>query len=212
MKGRGSKTGFKLEAVDDPDPIDTLLKASADMLRGTSNPYYVWRAIEICITHKKDFPEWVIAYFSECVKRMKSDKAKKARDLREVLPWVFGFHAKKRGPGKLLYPAGSSRAGLLFPLKFAIWLEKGEEPVQAMHRACNEVFDEETADKVDDKTLRRWLLKDFGLKAWPRHAAEWKKIAKPYLDLAWKGEIPRSYVKLLEDFADKVSRNPVVTL
>jgi len=206
MKGRGPK----LEVVDYSDPVDSLLKANAARLKETGNPYYAWMAIEICLTDKKDFPGWVTAYLAECAERMKSDKAKKVRDLREVLPWVFGFPPKKSGPGKLLHPGAGSHS-LLFPLRFAIRIAQGEKPREAMRNACNEIFDEETAG-VDDKTLERWLRKYFGLKAWPQNAAEWKTITKPLLDLVtWKGQIPRSALKDLEDFADKVSRNPVVT-
>jgi hypothetical protein len=152
----------------------------------TGNPYYAWMAIENCIKHKKEFPDLVISYLEQCVERMKSDKAKESADLRKVLPWIFGFpHVLdptqgKRGPGNLLDPDREQVPDrMLFALRFATRLEKGEDPPTAICNAYNDTFDEQAAD-ADEKTLRRWLLKEFDLKKWPSNTEEWKKICREH--------------------------------
>jgi len=158
-------------------------------LKETFNPYYVWKTISVCIEHNKPFPEWVIAYLSQCSERMISDKAQKSKDLGRILPWIFDF-PNKRGPGRLLNPdPGGALEGRLYPIarprevmfqaQFAFRVTfEGEEPPEAMRNACNFAFDKKTADKVDDKTLKRWLLKAFGLKKWPASAEKWKTIRR----------------------------------
>src|SRR5262249_50095624 len=145
--------------------------------------HYAWQAIRHCIAEKKDFPEWLIGYLAMCAMRMDSPEARESRDLRKILPWVFGFPSlfgadkRKRGPGNLLDPNAGGSPNMRFPLRFALRLELGEGPPAAMRNACNDIFDDETAS-ADDKTLRRWLMKDFGLKIWPRSEAEWKEITQ----------------------------------
>jgi hypothetical protein len=188
------------------DP-DFKLAMCATGLKETGNPYYAWLAILTCIGHDKVYPEWVIAYLYQCSERMISDKAQKSKDLGRILPWVFDF-PNKRGPGRLLNPdlGGSPDrrlfpmrfADLLFPLRFAIRIAEGEEPAEAMRNACNDAFDKKTADKVDDKTLRRWLLKDFGLKERPASAQEWKIITRQYYE--------RSVGSLLDHYERTKSR------
>jgi hypothetical protein len=155
-------------------------------LTDTGNPYYAWMAIENCINHKKEFPAWVIAYLKQCVERLKSDEAKESADLRKVLPWIFGFpHVLdptqgKRGPGNLLNPDREQAPDrMLFALRFATRLEKGEDPPTAICNAYNDTFDEQSAN-ADEKTLRRWLLKEFDLNEWPSSAEEWKKICREH--------------------------------
>jgi hypothetical protein len=114
----------------DPDfRVDMFLHALAD----TGNPYYAWQALGVCLKHKKEIgtkryelhvPEWLAAYLQQCIERMGSDRARKASDLREVLPWVFDF-AKKAGPGNLLDPDHDPDDKLLFAIKFAIKIEQG---------------------------------------------------------------------------------------
>jgi hypothetical protein len=106
----------------DPDfQLDVLVHSIAD----TGNPYYAWQALSVCLEHKKEFPDWLAAYLEQCIERMKSDRARKACDLREVLPWVLGF-SKKAGPGNMLDPDRDPIVKPLFALKFAIKLEKEE--------------------------------------------------------------------------------------
>jgi hypothetical protein len=152
------------------------LRLSLHGLADSGNPYFAWRAIETCIKHKKQFPDWLVAYLEQCAERMLSDKAKKeGRDLRKILPWVFGFEGK-RGPGNMLDPGGNTYK-MTFALRFAIRLEDGESPPAARRNACNDVFDGDAAD-ADDKTLRRWLLEEFDLKKQPSSADEWKIVAR----------------------------------
>jgi hypothetical protein len=157
----------------------------------TGNPFYLWETIRYCILHKQEFPEEIISYLAECASRMNSPKARKSRDFRKVLPWVFGFPSllgpsllnegkRKHGRGNLLDPTagGSPAEGFpAFPVRFATRLLLGmdEDVPTAMRNASNDVFTGKAAD-VDDKTLRRWLMKDFRLRAWPRSAAAWKSI------------------------------------
>jgi hypothetical protein len=172
-----------IEAViRNPDP-DFVLRGARGELADTGNPYYAWMAIQVCIEHEKEFPDWVLAYLGECAERMMSDKARKeGRDIRKALPWIFGFpnvldpSQRKRGPGNMLDPYGGPDT-LTFALRFAVRLEQGEQPSAAMSNACNDVFDGREAS-ADEKTLRRWLLKEFNLKKSPKTAEEWKKVAR----------------------------------
>jgi hypothetical protein len=63
-------------------------------------------------------------------------------------------------------------------------VHEGEEPREAMHNACNDAFDGKTADKVEDKTLERWLKEGFGLEYWPASAEEWQMITRQYYERA----------------------------
>jgi hypothetical protein len=163
----------------DPDfKIDMFLCALAD----SGNPYYAWQALDVCLKHKREIPEWLAAYLEQCIERMESDRAKKTGDLREVLPWVLGF-STKAGPGNLLDPDRPDPDDkLTFALMFAIRLEEGEKPSTAMTSACEKVLGLERAEKIAEKTLKSWLVKVFGLKEWPAHATadEWKLIAREH--------------------------------
>jgi hypothetical protein len=148
----------------------------------TGDPFYLWEQIRYSILHKQEFPKHIISYLDVCASNMNSPKARKARDFRKVLPWVFCFEQekRKRGRGNRLDPTagGSPAEGFpAFPVRFVTRLLLGmdEDVPTAMRNACNDVFTGKAAD-VDDKTLRRWLMKDFRLKAWPRSAAAWKSI------------------------------------
>jgi hypothetical protein len=162
----------------DPDfLVDMFLCAMAD----TGNPYYAWQALSVCLKHKKEIPDWLAAYLEQCIERMESDRARKAGDLREVLPWVLDF-SKKSGPGNMLDPDHDPDAKPLIALKFAIKLEEGEGLSTALTSACEEVLGQERAEKIADKTLKSWLVKVFDLKKWPARAtaAEWKLIAQEH--------------------------------
>jgi hypothetical protein len=162
----------------DPDfRLDTFLCAFAD----TANPYYMWQALDVCLKHKREIPGWLTAYLAECIDRMESDRAKKASDLARVLPWVFGF-SKKSGPGNLLDPDRDPDRSdkLSFALHFAIKIEQGERPSAALMSPCDEVLDQERAEKITEKTLKSWLIKHFRLKKWPRTNSEWNEIAREH--------------------------------
>jgi hypothetical protein len=105
---------------------------------------------------------------------MKSDRARRSGDLYKVLPWVFGFPRGKPGPRRLLDPYGGPPLIPKFAHRFWRLLEEGQDPVRARRNAYNDVFDEKIDNDVEDEMLRNWLLKDFGLKKWPRTAKEWK--------------------------------------
>jgi hypothetical protein len=176
MKESRNKLSEVIDAVA-RDP-DFLLRVSRSRLTVTGNPYYCWKAIDVCATHKREFPDWLMAYLTQCAARMESDKARAARDLHKVLPWVFGF-STKRGPGNLLDPDYDPGDRDNFALKFAILLEQGEPPDQAMHKAYNKVFSEKDAN-ADDRTLRRWLLAAYGVEKWPTNATDWLSITRKY--------------------------------
>jgi len=112
MNKRAPKTS-EIEALS--LGFDTRIAACAAGLKETGNPHYAWQAIKHCIARKKEFPEWLIGYLAMCVMRMDSREAKESRDLRKILPWVFGFPSlfdtgkRKRGPGNLLDPDAGAR-------------------------------------------------------------------------------------------------------
>jgi hypothetical protein len=181
-KRRGASVSRYCEMFEvvrhDPDfRLDMFLHAFAD----SGNPYYAFQALGVCLKHKKEIPEWLAAYLEQCIERMGSDRAQKASDLRENLRWVFDF-SKKVGPGNLLDPDHDPDNKQLFALKFAIELEQGERLSAAMEHACEEVLGQERAEKIADKTLKNWLVKEFGLEKWPPRATadEWKRIAREH--------------------------------
>jgi hypothetical protein len=166
--------GEKFEAVR-RDP-DFRLDMFHSEFAGTNNPYYAWQALGICLKYKREIPDWLAAYLAQCIGRMGLNRARQASDLREVLPWVFGFSKKKSGPGNLLDPDHDPYDKPLFALKFAIMILVGEKPSTALRNVCNEHLDQKRADKIDEKTLRSWLVKAFDLKKWPRTNAKWQPI------------------------------------
>jgi hypothetical protein len=165
-------------ALGDPDPNRMLLTSIIE-LACTRNPYYAWQAIGNCIKHNKKFPDLIIDYLAMCAERMQSPRAEKSRDLRQELPWILDF-PQKRGPGNMLNPGGKVRSRATFAVRFAFRIRKGEPPVEAMRNACNDTFDADDA-AIDDKTLRRWLLEQWGPKEWPRTNAEWVNIIRQHM-------------------------------
>jgi hypothetical protein len=167
------------EVIWDLDPDRDLRLFEKAAIR-TGNPFYFWLAIDICSKNeKKQFPDWVNAYLGQCANRMMSDKAKQATDVRKILPWIFAFPKKKSGPGKFLdpyYGAVDRRQKVRFACKFAMRLYRGEDPVDARKNAGDEVFEE----VLDDKTLQRYLLREFRLTHWPETTEEWKPVIDRY--------------------------------
>jgi hypothetical protein len=164
----------------------------------TGNPLFAWTAIQLCIEHEKQFPDLLLGYLLQCAMRMLSDDAKKeGRDLRKILPFIFGFPnafdltRKRRGPGNLLDPGDGDAERMKFALIFASRLEKGEKVSVALRNACNEVFSGKKAE-VDDKTLRSWLQKEFELNVQPTTVEDWKRAARDHfkpmkeLMVAWE--------------------------
>jgi len=141
----------------------------------TGNPYYAWQAIRICVKHKKKFPDTLLTYLGACADRMLSDEARKAGDVRKMLPGILGFPSKF-GPGNLLDPDDDPDDRLGFALRFMVKLAQDEKPTVALENAAAEILGKECADRVDDKTLRRWILEEFNLQNWPRTPAEWDEM------------------------------------
>jgi hypothetical protein len=161
------------------DP-DLLLPRAHSKLEITGNPYYAWLAVDICVKANRPFPDWLTAYLAQCAHRIASDKAKEARDLRKILPWVLGFPSK-RGPGTPLNNVDRIQHKRAFAIEFAIQIEAGNEPAAARLNACNATFEGKYAS-VDDRTLQRWLLDVFGLRKAPSNVEEWKKITRKYFE------------------------------
>jgi hypothetical protein len=177
----GPPEAEKLAEALGRDP-DYMLGGALLGLEETGNPYWAWHAVAICIKAKKPFPDWLTTYLAECADRMRSKKAKNARDLRAVLPWILGF-PKKHGPGNPL-DVDSNQHKKAFALAFAIQLDKGDAAPAARRNACNEIFGQ-AVDDIDDRTLQRWLLEVFNLEKAPPTVGEWKnavnKFFRPYL-------------------------------
>jgi hypothetical protein len=161
------------------DP-DFMLDATFSRWDETKNPYYAWEAINRCTTHKKQLPTWVVDYLSACAERMMSDKAQQSNDLRKILPWILAFPAK-RGPGKLLNPDHDPDDKMIFALRFAIEIENGKKPSIARSEAAK-YLPRHRGDRIDDKTLQRWLKEYFHLARTPRTITEWKLAMRAHYD------------------------------
>jgi hypothetical protein len=154
---------------------DFMLGGAQLGMKESGSPYWAWYAVDICIKAKRPFPNWLAAYLAQCADRML--KAKEARDLRQILPWILGF-PNKRGPGNPL-DVDRDRHKNVFALAFTIQLDKGDEPPAARLNACNIIFEGKYAN-VDDRTLQRWLLDVFALKEAPLTVEKWKKVTDAY--------------------------------
>jgi hypothetical protein len=141
-----------------------------------ANPVYVWEALQVCTKHGRNLPDWIVTYLAQCADRLLSDNARRAPDLRQILPSILGF-PKKRGPGRPLDPDAGTLVRLDFALKFALEIELGREPRDAFATACHVL--PEDAD-ADDKTLWRWLKQEFGLNYAPGTNAEWRAAARAH--------------------------------
>jgi hypothetical protein len=186
---------------------ELMLKKARSSFEHFNNPYYAWYAIDVCIKNKKALPSWLIQYLAQCSERMLSGRARQTGDLRELLPWVIGF-PKKRGPGNSLDP-DRALDEISFTLEFVLQIMLGNDPVTARRNAC-EVLEGKAAN-VDDKTLMRWLLKQFNLKKAPKNAEQWKNVIRQRGDRYLQLDVDRALRR--EHFAkrDRVSRDPVVT-
>jgi hypothetical protein len=158
----------------------------------TGNPVYVWEAIAVCAEHNMPLRDWIISYLADVAERMTSDDARASTDLRAILPGIMGFSTKP-GPGRLLNPDDDPDDKLLFAIRFAIEIEKGKKPSQALRDASTNVL---SADlRVDDRTLLRWSnADDRTLRGWvkkvlylppqnaPRTNAEWKAVLRRHFE------------------------------
>jgi hypothetical protein len=143
----------------------------------TQNPAFVWRAIEICISPdtQAEFPTWVRQYLADCARRMFSPASIEKSDLRKALPGIMGF-ALKRGPGNPLN-LGTDDQFVLPAMKFAIEIEKGAKPTDAL-RAASESLD--PAGRTNEKTLQLHIKRYFSLAKAPRTNAEWKRAIRAW--------------------------------
>jgi hypothetical protein len=170
-----ANTKHRLEYVDyllDGFPANVNTEFVLESLEGSDNPIYAWLAIYFATEAGKPIPGWVIPYLAQCSKRMIMVSAQDASDLRKVLPGVLGFK-KRPGPGKLLKPYLDLDKSS-FTNKFARYIIQGKDPETARKDACNHTFKRKFADKVDDKTLDRYLVECMGLKKKPKTANQWK--------------------------------------
>ena len=159
-----------LEAKPEPGfPVE----ASKGRLGSCKNPYYVWRAIKICTSEGKEFPNWVCRYLGGCAKKMMSAEAVAASDLRKVLPGIMGF-SLKRGRGNLLKPHGEYLRYLDAAIRFGQEILKGARPKTALGSAF-ETLDVNASDQMDEKTLQSHIKKFFGVRNAPRTNAEWQE-------------------------------------
>jgi hypothetical protein len=151
------------------------LRMALHRLEETDNPFFAWQAIDLCIKSKMPFPAPVVQYLGLVAKSILSDEASKMPDLGRALPMILGFNVK-RGRGHMLKPANHPRHALLLRTKFAMRIEHGDKPVAALRNAADEIFD----DPPDDKTLKKWICKEFEQKTWLRTNAEWKTVARAH--------------------------------
>jgi hypothetical protein len=149
-------------------------------LSTTYNPYFAWEAIDVCVKEKRKFPDWVVEYLGIVAECMLSEQARAAHDLRKVLPEILGFDSKL-GRGSLLNPDGDLPPDAdLFAIKFACAIEMMKPPA-ALRYAYDDLFD----DVLDDKTLRKLLLKMFNQEKWHRSQSEWKEVARAHYRALW---------------------------
>jgi hypothetical protein len=170
---------FKDWLKDRIERPEFMLQVALGSWQETHNPAYVWWAIELCTSSDKiEFPNWVREYLAKCAQRMSSPDAAAASDLRKVLPRIMGFPAK-RGRGHLLDLGAEDYA--TSAMKFAIEIERGARPTQAL-RSAFEALDAEIADRMDDKTLQSHIKNFFGIPKAPRTNIEWKRAIRAWFE------------------------------
>jgi hypothetical protein len=173
----------------------------------THNPLYYWLAIDLCITAKRQFPDWIRDYLGKCAhnwtlaqneerkgKEERDRKAKQARrfakakqkakrapDIREKVLEILGFPKNTFGPGSLLDPNyGASRRmqEVLFTWRFAELFDQSKDKDSV--KARRTAGQEVFGDGPDDKTLERCLKRQLQLKCLPRATEEWKSVIDRY--------------------------------
>jgi hypothetical protein len=158
--------------------------------KNTDNPYYVWEAIDFCISKKIELPDWVYHYLAECAQRMLSPVSVNAGDLRKVLPQIMGF-PQKLGRGHPLEPEGSTWQYLGAAIRFAIEIERGAKPTAALKSAFD-ALDRKHVDKVDDKTLQRHIKAIFEIRDAPRTNRGWQRAIRAWYVAAF-GPFEKEY-------------------
>ena len=163
MRGPNSKTTVHSPILG--DTIETCLRDPEfrvemfqSVFADTGNPYSAWEALDVCLKDKKEIPDWLADYLTQCTQRMLSDRAKRTGDIRKILPWVFDF-TNNSGPGYLLDPDKRDKDFLdrsRFALRFMTKIMQGDKPSTALMNARS---DQERGK--DAKTLRSWIIKEF---------------------------------------------------
>jgi hypothetical protein len=169
-------TAVRIAVIRDPG---LNIRACRSGWEEEKNPIYVWETIGICTKHKKPLPGWVVSYLADVAQRMTSDDAKAATDLREVLPRIMGFPAAERhGPGRRLDPHGGRYDAMSLAILFAIEIEHGLKPSEALRKAAAGLPPDIT--NRDERTLWRWLMQEVGLKRRPSTNAEWRAALRSH--------------------------------
>src|SRR5262249_38819198 len=135
----------------------------------TGNPYFVWKAIDICGSRSQKLPTWVYDYLVAAAGRMMLPETAEAGDLREILPLVLGFRGKRGPGGHPLRPNGARDPNtdyLTLAMAFAAEIQKGAvlktdvKPSEALTRALMSA--ESKLVYRDHKTLMINVAKEFG--------------------------------------------------
>jgi hypothetical protein len=188
------------------EPIgNAQLNGLRELWSADKNPLWVWVAISTCVEHDHSFPDWVTKYLGQVANRLLSEDALRAKDVREILPGVFGFKSK-RGPHHRLRAGKDMRQAEEFAMRFAILIMDGKTPVEARAGACDE------RETPEDTTLQRRLRKYFKLqeKA-PSDNAGWRKIIILWMMKNWNyrtqyPELPPLTTELINEVIDELPR------
>jgi hypothetical protein len=149
----------------------------------TNNPVYVWEAIAVCTEHKKPLPDWIVTYLAKVAQRMTSAETRAAKDVRKILPRIFGFPTKA-GPGRPFDPdGGKPEDALSLAILFATELEQGvlkKSPNAAIRKAAA-TMGIPAFVKRNERTLLHWVQQAVGLERKPSTSAEWKAALRGHL-------------------------------
>jgi hypothetical protein len=146
--------------------------------RSSGNPVWVWHAVAICRDQKLDLPRWILDYLGECAERMLSKGAMRERDIRRVLPDIFGF-VKSSGPGRLLRANADMLKDEAIAMVFAESIFLGARPVIARANAAEKLCKDD--ELPDDRTLQRVVRTFFQVDKAPHDNDGWRKIITSWL-------------------------------
>jgi hypothetical protein len=158
-------------------PSEFTLLRFRQVFEASGNPRYAWAALGLC-TDQKPLPRWLMEYLVQCSERMQN--ADQASDLRKILPRVLGFPTKraKKSWGDKINPRMWK-----FVTEFGVRILYGDDPRAARRNGCNAAFASKVADRLEDKTLMRWLHQAYLLKKEPKDAQQWKEIVLAFAEM-----------------------------
>jgi hypothetical protein len=161
----------------DPEQLPKLLPIFNVAWQYGGNPLFVWWAIDICAKYKHELPQWVLDYLAGCAERMVSREARKSAELRDILPRVLGFPAR---PGRGHHPLrpDNNAEYETAAYVFAEAIDEGVKPSTALQKAANAL--PRGLLEIDEKTLRRRIMKQFGVTSAPRTNADWKLALRAF--------------------------------